>query len=318
MTEQAEVWAIISAFRPGEQLIEIVDVVRPQVSQVVVVDDGSGARYDGFFVRVAEAGARVVRSDENSGIAAALNIGIAQALAGGASAVLTLDQDSSLSSGLVDGLLAAYRRAREDGVRVGAVVPEWFAGVRQARGVADALYSAAADVIQSGMLLPSEAVRRVGALREDFFIDRVDTEYELRLDATGFAVIAASGQRLGHELGAQYRRPLSSHVSALPSVMTLSAPFRYYYRARNRLVLTRLYLRRYPVRMIRAVVWEGLHFLEALAVASPRRDFLRMMRAAIYAARHDRMGRMPAPVAELAAGIRWRVAPLVPDASGQR
>lgn len=310
----SRVWAVFSTFRPGEGAVEAVASVASQVGGVIVVDDGSGDRGRTALDLIAASGATVVRRSSNDGIAAALNDGIARARAVGAEFVLTFDQDSHVPPGFVAALLTAYDAAVADGVRVGVVVPEFFAGVRQQRG-APAAFGDAANVIQSGMLVPTAVIDAIGALREDFFIDLVDTEFELRARNRGLRVLAAGGVRMEHALGTKYRREIFGHpvrVPGVPPEITLSTPFRYFYRLRNRVVLDREYFRSAPRQLLRDSVLDAIHFANALWVAAPRGALARVYRAAVVAAVRGRMGRMPAALSSIAAQIRWN-APMIAE-----
>ncbi|WP_406249610.1 glycosyltransferase [Microbacterium sp. M] len=314
--------AVFSAFGPADGAVQAVASVFGQVDEVIVVDDGSGTDADAALQRISDLGARVELLGRNLGIAAALNRGIALARDGGATHVLTMDQDSHAPDGLVALLHAAAEAAASDRADVGAVVPEYFAGVRQSREESHRGYAPAAEVIQSGMLIPVTAIETVGALREDFFIDLVDIEFELRLKRAGLAVIAADGARLGHALGASYERTLFGvpvRVPGIPPVLTLSTPFRYYYRVRNRLVIDREYFRAMPARILRDTLFDGIHFLDVLRVARPRRAMWRVFRVAVVAAVRGRMGAMPEGLRDIAGTIRWSAAPIArPDASVER
>ena len=310
--------AVFSTFGPADGAVQAVASVLGQVDDVIVVDDGSGAVADAALQRISDLGARVERLDRNAGIAAALNRGIALARETRATHVLTMDQDSHAPDGLVALLLSASEAAAAAGVSIGAVVPEHFAGVRQARGAARDGYAPAAEVIQSGMLIPMAVLEDIGGLREDFFIDLVDIEFELRLKRAGLAVLAADGARLGHALGAAYERTLFGlpvRVPGIPPVLTLSTPFRYYYRVRNRLVIDREYVRAMPGRILRDTLFDGIHFLDVLRVARPRRAMWRVFRVAVVAAVRGRMGAMPQGLRDIAGTIRWSAAPVAPDAT---
>lgn len=309
----SDTWAVFSAYRPDAGLTDAVASVQRQVAGVVVVDDGSGPEATETLDALRSQGVRVEVRGANQGIAVALNSGIAQAMDAGARRVVTFDQDSLVPDGFVAALCAAADLAAASGARVGAVVPEYFAQVRQARGPGHAEYSDASEVIQSGMLIPAEVIRAVGALREDLFIDLVDTEYELRLRRAGYRVIAARGVRLEHALGASYRRELFGrpvHMPGVPVAMTLSTPFRYFYRVRNRCVLAKEYFRSVPGTVLRAVLLDVIHFVDVLRVSRPRRAMWRIQRAGLHAAWRRRMGPMPTGLWPIAAEIRWSAPPL--------
>jgi rhamnosyltransferase len=297
---------VFSAFRPDLGLVETVVAARDG-HDVIVVDDGSGSGYEVVWSAIEESGARVLRLTENVGIAAALNAGIRAAFDGGATGVLTLDQDSTIGKGFVGALETAGDDARQRGEEVGVVVPEYFAGVSQVarrnNGVLLARHS-----IQSGMLIPRETADAVGLLREDLFIDLVDTEFELRLHARGLVAIAAPGLALGHSLGRRYERRLLGRRVRLPGVpdaVTLSTPFRYYYRVRNRVVINRLFARSAPGWILRDSLLEIIHFANALLLARPRRSLWALYRAGWRDGWRSRMGVMPADLAAVAATVRW-------------
>ncbi|MFB4348236.1 glycosyltransferase [Microbacterium sp. CR_7] len=307
------IWAIISTFRPDEDFLNSYDSIAAQVERVVVVDDASGADYVAVLSAIADRGAIVERLPQNSGIAAALNRGYEIAVAGGASRILSFDQDSHIDPGYVRSVDAALDHAVARGHRVGLVVPEYFADVRQAHARLDDGTLLARNIIQSGMLVEAAVLEDVGMMRSDFFIDLVDTEFELRVRASGYRTIAAPGAALAHQLGRQYARmlfgrPLS--LPGLPAVTTFSTPFRYFYRVRNRIVLNRLHARSAPGQILRDTLIDVLHFANAAVVARPRATFAAVLRAGVNAGLRRRMGRMPDSLAVRAATVSWN-APLV-------
>lgn len=306
------VWAVVTSFRPDRGLLDATAALRDQVAGVIVVDDGSGPGYDDVLDALALQGVTVLRRAENAGIAAALNAGIEGALARTCDAVVTFDQDSMVEPGFIAALVRAHDHAVDVGARPGPVVPEYFAGVSQVHARTRQGTLLARHAIQSGMLLDRRVLEAIGLLREELFIDLVDTEFELRCHAGGFVSVAAPGLVLAHSLGRQYeRRMLGMRVSlpGIPPVVTLSTPFRYYYRVRNRIVINREYGRRFFAWTLRDTVLEVLHFASALTLARPRRALWALYRAGIRDARRGRMGRMPGTLQETAATISWSARP---------
>lgn len=298
----APVWAVITTYFPDGGLLASLASLSDQVAGTIVVDDGTGPEASDVLHEVEASGAIVIRRAVNSGIAAALNAGIVAALDRGAQSVLTLDQDSTVPAGFVDALRAENER-RPIGER-GPVVPEYFADVRQGRGRRAGGALGAAGIIQSGMLLDGELIETVGLMREEFFIDLVDTEFELRCRLAGRMPTAARGLRLPHRLGERYRRH-GPAIPGLPRTMTLSSPFRYYYRARNRLLLERLYLRRFPGRLVRDGIVERVYFVVAWGIARPRRRMWTILRAGVRDGRRGIGGRASEIIATVAASVRW-------------
>ncbi|MEV7693160.1 glycosyltransferase [Microbacterium sp. NPDC089189] len=303
-----QTWIVFSAFRPDPDLGEAVRAAVAEVDErVIVVDDGSGDGWAGMWDELERIGARVLRSADNTGIAAALNRGIRAALASGATAVLTFDQDSTMTPGFVAALQAALDSAAASGIAAAFAVPEFFAGVSQVHDRSDGVLRVRHS-IQSGMLVPRETFDRVGLLREDLFIDLVDTEFELRCTVAGLAGVAAPGLALGHALGRQYARELFGRrvrLPGIPDVVTLSSPFRYYYRVRNRRVINREFLRRAPGWVLRDTALEAIHFANALMIARPRRALFALYRAGWRDAGRRRGGPMPPALQQVAATIVW-------------
>ncbi|MFP5368043.1 MAG: glycosyltransferase, partial [Actinomycetes bacterium] len=90
--------AVVSLFNPSESVLANAAALLSQTAGVVVVDDGSPQETSPILEQLAAMGCQVVRLEQNSGIATALNTGITVALGGTPKPeyVLTMDQDSLL------------------------------------------------------------------------------------------------------------------------------------------------------------------------------------------------------------------------------
>lgn len=296
------VWAVVTVFRP-DIVPPVIEQVRTQVDGVVVVDDGSGDAYAGVLDEIARSGTILVRQPHNAGIGAALNRGVDRAMSLGAVSVVTFDQDSEIPPAYVSELRGAHDVARAHGFTAGPVVPEHFAGVHQAGRRVNPAVVLASHAIQSGMYIPLDVWARVGSMDEGLFIDLVDIDFELRCADAGLPCIIAPGVRLEHRLGARYRA--SGPLGPLLPVLTLSAPFRYYYRARNRIIINRRHTA-HRSRLVREGLADQAYFLIALVVARPRRDMWDIIRSGKRDGRRGRSGAIPSPLAERAADISWR------------
>ncbi|MEP6651404.1 MAG: glycosyltransferase [Lapillicoccus sp.] len=239
--DRPAVVAVVPAYQPGENLLDLVTSLAAQVTTVFVVDDGSASE---TVDAAAERGAQVVRHEDNRGIAAALNAGIRAALASkGTVAILTVDQDSEVQDGFVQVLLDAWERAERAGLRVGLVAPQHVTGLPdQSTGRHRGGVALGRAPIQSGQLVPVATLTQVGEFDEGLFIDGVDADFALRCLDAGLAVIVAEGVTLGHRLGDKHEVRLAGRTVTL----TRSAPFRYYYLTRNRIRLVGRHARRHP------------------------------------------------------------------------
>ena len=280
MTSTPRAAVVVPAFDPPEGLVDLVADLVAQTGRVVVVDDGSSAPGTAQMqVACADAGVVVLRSDVNAGIAAALNRGVAEALSRWpeVTAILTVDQDSRLGTDYVRRLFATWATAVAAGLDVALVGPARVEGLpSMVRGVQHGVHGVliGREPVQSGLLVPTTVLERVGAFDESLVIDGVDTDFFLRCLDAGGEVVVAPGTTIGHRLGAGHpvrllRRPVL--VAGRPVTLTVSAPFRYYYLARNRVRLVRRHGRRHPRWALGQVVGLARHLLLVQVLVPGRR-----------------------------------------------
>ena len=291
--------AVVAAYRPDPSLTGTVRTLLEQVSHVVVVDDGSPAGSEPVLAAVADAGATVVRQPENTGIAAALNTGVAAARARwNPDFFLTLDQDSQPTDEYVRRGLASFDQATSDGIAVGFVTAASYSGhpipvlPGHGGGVVHAF-----DPMQSGFLIPRSTVEKIGPFEEDLFIDGVDSEFTMRTRTAGLAVLVGPGCDIAHDLG--QRRPgllFGRPVKVLGRDMSYNyhSPSRVYYIARNGTVLTRRYLLKDPRWVLRRLIEEFKAHLLRFAFSPGRASLVKAAAAGFRDALRGTTGRIPA------------------------
>jgi rhamnosyltransferase len=292
--------AVIVTWHPEpHQLIRLLEAIRPQVHAAVIVDNGSNLPDCLLANRPPQE--HWVRLPANRGLAAAQNIGIAQARRYSAEFVLLLDQDSTPAPGMVDILVAAARQLHSTGCSVAAVGPRHYDPRRRdslpfvrLRGMrlrpvrcrdGNAVFPVD-HVIASGALIPLTALERVGGMAEALFIDHVDIEWCLRARAHGFESYAACGAVMEHALG-------DAPLRIGPFTCAAHSPERHYYQLRNTLWLVRRPwlppARKYAL-LVQALRTLGLHSL----FGRPRIAHWRMMaRGLWHGLRMDPQQKMP-------------------------
>jgi rhamnosyltransferase len=297
--------AVISAFNPGAALLDACMSLLPQTASVTIVDDGSTADVTEVLDACAEAGCRIVLLGHNSGIAAALNAGIEAAFEGTPPAdfVITLDQDSTLQGDYVERAVAAFDAAAAAGVRVGLVAPHSVEGlpprVAEVRnGVVLGL-----EPIQSGLVIPRSVWQHAGPFRAGLFIDSVDTEYFMRLGDAGLETVLAPGTHLGHSLGGRFHPTILGRrlrFGGRDIALVRSAPFRYYYIARNRVLMNRAFGARHRAWSVRETMLDTRHFAIVLVFSPNRSALARLIVAGWRDGVRGRQGRMPASLERIA------------------
>lgn len=297
--------AVISAFNPGPALVDACTSLLSQTASVTIVDDGSTADVAEILDACAAAGCQVVLLGRNSGIAAALNAGVDTAFENepGAEFVLTLDQDSTLQGDYVARAVAAHDAATAAGVRVGLVAPHSVEGLPSRVAEVHNGVVLGLEPIQSGLVIPRSVWHAAGPFRAGLFIDSVDTEYFMRLSDAGFETVLAAGTHLGHSLGDRFHPTIFGRRLRLGGrdvSLVRSAEFRYYYLARNRVLMNRAFGARHRAWSMKETALDARHFAIVLALSPNRLTLARLIVAGWRDGVRGRQGRMPESVEEIA------------------
>lgn len=240
--------AVIVLYYPDLTLLERLLVsLGGQADRVVAIDNtsGSSATLAAFLERFQCAIAYIPVGD-NKGIAEAQNIGIRECIRAGCSHVLLLDQDSVLSPGMVDKLVAAEGELLKAGIKVGAVGPRYVDGKTDLpsfaiRYGAVTVRKIALDprssipvetdiLIASGSIIRTATLQTVGIMRSDLFIDLVDTEWALRARSNGYKNYCIPGAIMMHSVG-------DAAIKVFGKSVYLHRDLRKYYRLRNAMYL---------------------------------------------------------------------------------
>lgn len=237
--------AIIVSFNPSlDALQSLVKNVRRSCDFVIVIDNASRDS-----VLLAADGVELLQLESNVGIAKAQNIGILRARELGAEYFIFFDQDSSIDSQLIDVLRSAFETLRAANVSVAATVPVFtdsrygffykFINIdRHGRRVKIDPKNISEPfpvslAISSGTFTSDEALDVIGLMREEFFIDYVDTEWCLRALKNGMTCYAIPDARMEHAIGDEFIRFLGVNLP-------VHSPFRRYFRIRNSIYLCHL------------------------------------------------------------------------------
>ena len=256
-----QVFCVVVAYRPLAGVLRAaLDSIVGQATQVIVVDNTEDGERPPDV-----APARYLPLGQNLGIAAAQNRGIALALSGGADYVWLSDQDTVYPPDFVRRMLAAAASCNERGIRLAALAPAFFdtlagkvrpfirhAPFIEAFAPAPGL-NVVADAIASGTLIPVQALRTVGLMQEDLFIDWVDMEWCWRARKLhGLQVIAVGDVVIQHALG-------DGLVAFAGRRITFRSPVRHYYIVRNAVYLAlHSAATTLPIRIqlaVRALLW---------------------------------------------------------------
>jgi len=236
---------IVVTYNPSpERFRAVLEAVRPQVSHLIIVDNGSS---DAFLSDLKAAQAddlTLIALPDNKGIAAAQNEGLCRARERGANYALLLDHDSIPENDMVAHLFAAAEKIQASGQHLAAVGPVFTDTrldndapfIRTERlhlvrfGCAKETIVPTDYLIASGSLIPMATLAAVGEMDERLFIDYVDIEWGLRAKRLGYRTFGIGSARMSHALG-------DAVVPFWGRRIPLHSPLRHYYLFRNRVWL---------------------------------------------------------------------------------
>jgi hypothetical protein len=213
--------AVIVNFRTADKAVTAVRSLQasnPPVASIIVVDNGSG---DDSARRIASSvdGIRLIEEPTNRGFSAACNVGIRLALQLGASRILLLNPDATISRsavatmarllddepiGIVGPIVVSKTEPKQiesSGIRYSQTTGRMWnldfgrllsSTARAERRMVDAVSGCA-------MLIKGQVFEETGLLDEDYFFGFEDIDFCLRARAKGFLSAVAGGAIVEHE-----------------------------------------------------------------------------------------------------------------------
>lgn len=266
-----EIAAVVVVYNSNEKsLLENINSYLEDVKFLAVVDNSDVVNNYPLLLDLSKKSkgkVNYIRNGQNLGIAEALNIGAKHALERGYEWLLTMDQDSRATAGMVNTLVAYLESG--DAEQVGIISP---VHMQQNSSVVHEImerdFEERLTVMTSGNIISLKAFTQVGGFDTSLFIDYVDHEYCLRLIQNGFKVVAAKKAILLHSLGS-FKNYKVANVSNHNYV-------RRYYITRNRLFVWKKYYQKFPAfcRQDYYEMWK-----ELLKICLFERDKMRKIRA---------------------------------------
>jgi rhamnosyltransferase len=186
---------------------------------------------------------------ENLGVAGGIKLGISWAIEKGYDFLWLFDQDSVITSDLLEKLLVKFQDLEENGNRVGIIsvlpidantnqeIHGWtFSDYRlvPAPGHFESLDFYPCDVvITSGTLVNLKAAKNVEPPMSELFLDAADWAYCMNFRNKGYEVIVLKTAKMIHRIGNYSKVKVRGINGAKEINIYLCSPFRYYYSCRN-------------------------------------------------------------------------------------
>ena len=288
--------AIVVTYHPTRStLSKLVNALKIQVEQVVIIDNGSNEAISEWFDDHSSK-LHLIELDNNLGIASAQNIGIKWANDHGAEYIVLFDQDSDLDKEMIPVLHRAIKALQDDGKKVACVGPSYIdlrqnnptpfiriEGLRLVRESCRSLDDVVPvdHLIASGCLIPLSTLDEVGLMEESLFIDYVDLEWCERAKFKGYQSFGVCAAQMEHALGDD---PIEFMGRGRPA----RSPLRHYYMCRNAMWI---YQQSWPrwnwklvdgMRLVRKFIFYSIF-------ARPRQQHIKMMCLGLW---HGAIGKM--------------------------
>ncbi len=213
---------IIVTYNPDEQRFEkVLDSISKQCDKILIIDNNSSNLK--YIKKICEVDSRIklTQLEKNYGIARALNIGINLLNRDPFDWILTLDQDSIVLGNILDVLDNA--RVIYKNTNIGLI----SLNTQDTR--CKDYFSETQYPIISGSIINSDIFKKGLRYREEFFMDQVDFDFDIKISSLGYKMIATSIRMLDHQMG----------IKTLGMKKQIEPDWRLYLISRNSFILLR-------------------------------------------------------------------------------
>jgi rhamnosyltransferase len=280
MLEKKNIVTVIVSFNPTKNLWRLVEICFTFSQNVVIVDNASKNAYEVVSPLSKQYDCLdIIYSNENKGIAWALNQGIKFALTHyNAGWILTFDQDSIPHENLItyyDYVLCNISNSLYLGI-LGCAFTE--ADTLPVYLMNQIKWKKTYTIITSGTLYKSEVFSKVGYFIEDMFIDGVDFEFSLRVAQAGLKTILVENTLIMHSLG----DPILFRIGKLGISSSNHNALRRYYMARNHIIITRRYYMSFPIWILKKNIFFFLNIIKMIIVEKNRKVKIKALLKGIW------------------------------------
>ncbi|MGL4585745.1 MAG: rhamnosyltransferase [Acinetobacter ursingii] len=240
MKKTTNVGVVVISFNPEiENLKNLVNQLLIYKNILVyVVDNASSFNVD---VGIQDERLKLIKLKENTGIAKAQNVGIDYAEKNNAEYIVFFDQDSTIPDNFINDLMFDYKQLEIQGLKIGAIGPRFmderfsffYPSINYNNGKRERIDTENINkptkstlLISSGSLVSTSTLLNVGLMRENYFIDYVDTEWCFRAESKGYSNYISSRAVMKHAVGDNM---IENRYFKTP----IHSPFRRYYITRN-------------------------------------------------------------------------------------
>ena len=224
---------VIVWYYPTQDNIDQIKSFLPSLDRLFVIDNS-----DDNDLRIKNSKKiKYIKYGKNYGIAKALNDGAKEAIKEGFQWLMTLDQDSHMTSDMIDQMKDYLINHKDSSIGVISPYHDIDGRIEYSKDVEETL-----EIMTSGNIINLDIFQKVKGFKEWLFIDCVDTEYYMNLIANHYKVIRLNKVVMKHPLG-----KLEVHKIGKKEYQCYNHnPIRRYYIMRNNLYLNQMYKNLFP------------------------------------------------------------------------
>lgn len=196
-----EIIAGIVTYNPdNNRLYQCIRSALCNLKDIIIIDNGSSNIND--IKKLCNNHIHLIQNRKNFGIAKALNQIFHYADDNGFDWILTLDQDTIIGSDLINSYIKYLDNS--ENVNIGIVCPRIHDVISNRIWPEiknETYFTMVRKCITSGALNNIEAWKKVQGFDEYLFIDEVDNDYCIRLQAFGYSIILLHAAIIEHQIG---------------------------------------------------------------------------------------------------------------------
>ncbi len=242
------IFVVIVTYNPTSNIINLINALPVNVQKFIVDNNSQGQSHRFIDELSINENVIIIKNETNVGIAKALNQGLEAGAKLSFKWAITFDQDSLPTPTIIQLLIDTYNNySDKNKLAMVAANYDTNGSTYLKKRIDLGLKTIEMRVlITSGSMLSIPVFEEVGAFREDFFIDCVDIEYCLRLKSKGYKIVISSEVGFNHAIGLSQSKKIFgiNFTSSTHNVM------RRYYMARNNVILTKMYLFKFPLYIL--------------------------------------------------------------------
>ena len=279
-----KVFAIVVTYNPLiSKLKEFISILNSVDDlSVVIVDNGSKKRNKILTLQISKT--FILLQNENKGIAFAQNIGIIFSESKAAEYIVFFDQDSTIDCNFINKLFFDYFNILKENKKIAAIGPRfldeksgfYFPALKLNNiGLIDKISIENIEepievsvLISSGTLVSLNALNHIGLMKEEFFIDFVDTEWCFRAIAKGYKLFISHHAVMKHSIG-------DDTIQFLNFKIPVHSGFRRYFRIRNLFFMWKMpYIPK--ILTFKLMVSNFFHQIFLMLLKDNKKDYIRL------------------------------------------